>query len=116
MADALDDDEFAIREKATQDLQKPGADARFFLRQSLKTGASNEVRARVRRLVDSLGEKEIEKNFDAAKVRKAVMLVVKLGTEKASEALTDLMRLDRETLVATEARQALDQVRAGKTR
>jgi hypothetical protein len=112
----LDDDPFAVREKATQDLRKMGAEAGAFLRHALSLSPSAEVRARAQRLLQVLDVKEIEKTLDRAKVRKVVMLLSSMKTRPARQALNELANLDPETIVATEARRALEALRSSKSK
>jgi WD40 repeat protein len=110
----MDDDAFTVREKASEDLQKLGAEAAYVFRLVLKADPSAEVRRRVRRVLDRFDTKEIEQTFDDAKIRLAVSLLAKEGSEAARKALKKLATLDGESIVARQAREALDKFRTGK--
>jgi WD40 repeat protein len=107
----LDSDTFAVRQKASEELEKLGADAAFALKQALESSTSPEVRLRCLRILDRLSKKALDESISPARVRQAVALLVKLGTPEARKALDELARLDAATLVGREARQALKKMK-----
>jgi WD40 repeat protein len=108
----LDDDDFAVREKASQQLEKLGAEAAFALQRALKGRPSAEVQARARRLLSKMAAKDLPHALDPARVPLAVALLAGLSTPGAVRALEELAGLDRQTLVGQDARRAVEQVRA----
>jgi WD40 repeat protein len=111
---AMDDDSFAVREKATEDVRKMGAEVVYALRLCLKGELPVEVRHRVQRLLNLLDTKKDQQTFDDARVRLAVSLLAKERSGAALRALKELAAVDGETLVAREARQAVEKIRSGK--
>jgi hypothetical protein len=112
----LDDDSFAVREKAHRRLEKLGADAVHILRRTLTADASAEVRARIRRLLARIDPKETQKALNPARARLAVTLLVKLGTPAARRALEELAREEPDSPAGKQARLALEQMPGGKSK
>jgi WD40 repeat protein len=103
----LDDDDFAVREKATAALEKLGLGVAFALQRAAEDGASPEVRVRARRLLAKFDAKDLQKVLSPDRARMAVELLVGLGGPASRRALEELAELDRHTLVGQEARRAL---------
>jgi hypothetical protein len=107
----LDDDDFEAREKATEGLHKLGVEAVFYLRQAAKEGAQLEVKTRARRLLDRIDASAPLKVLHPDQVRKTMGVLAELGP-LAHPALEELARLNRQGLVAQEARRVLAAIRA----
>jgi WD40 repeat protein len=109
----LDDDDFDVREKASAELGKLGVDAALALRRLLERRPSPEARARARRLLARIPEGDLKRVMNPGWVRRAVGVLRRLATPAARRALEELAERDRRTLVGQEARQAVEQLRAG---
>jgi WD40 repeat protein len=110
----LDADRFAVRQKASDELEELGAGAVFALKRALESAPSAEVRARCQRILRRLGKKAVDEPINPARARQAVALLVKLNTPEARKALRELAQLNAETLVGREARQGLKKLKPGR--
>jgi RNA polymerase sigma factor (sigma-70 family) len=102
----LDDDDFAVREKASSELEKLGSGAESELKKVLADGTpSAEVRSRVTILLDRLSGKA----DSGAKLRRdrAMELLELLGTSDARKFLETLAKGAPEAAQTEEARAAL---------
>ncbi len=107
----LDNEDFARRQKAHEELARLGVDAVGVLRRAAEAGPSPEVRLRARQLLDRIDRKELSTALDPARVRQGLLLLLELGTPAAHPALEELARLGPGTLVGREARLVLKQGR-----
>jgi RNA polymerase sigma factor (sigma-70 family) len=97
----LDDDNFATRERATEELEKLGAAAGPALRQALDKAPSAEMRLRIDRLLGKLGKPAT----DPEKLRtlRAVEALELIGTPEARRLLQQLAAGPPEALLTQEA-------------
>jgi RNA polymerase sigma factor (sigma-70 family) len=100
----LDSEEFAVREKATEELEKLGKDAIPVLRDQLKAKPSFEVRQRVERLLE-----KVDPPISREQLRqvRAIHLLEQLGTPDAERLLEALAQGARGTVTTEKARTAL---------
>jgi hypothetical protein len=84
----LDSEEFAVREKAMDDLEKLGEDAETTLRQALKGDLSEEAPARVQKIVDRLSSNSSLSRREP----RAIEVLEHMGTPEAREVLRALAR------------------------
>ena len=100
----LDNDQFAVREKASQELEKLGESARPAFKKALTGKPSAEVQRRVQTLLDKLSA-EIPPP-DQVHVQRAVMVLEQIGTPEAVEALEKLSKGAEGALLTVEAKAA----------
>jgi WD40 repeat protein len=104
----LDSDEFAVRERATREMEKLGAEAEPALRQALAGPLSLEVRRRVERMLRS----PARTRWSAQMLRRlrAVQALERAGTPAARQALAALARGAPDARLTEEARAALERL------
>lgn len=83
----LDDDSFAVRERATRELAEAGADAADALHAALANNLSPEARRRIKPLVDRLQKGSNPKRLRALR---AIEVLERIGSPPAKELLHDL--------------------------
>jgi hypothetical protein len=101
----LDDDDFAVRQKATVELARLGAAAEPALRGALEKSASAEVRRRAELLLGKL--QGGLPPADRVRELRAVELLEQIGTPEARRVLEGLARPGSDGWLAQEARLAL---------
>jgi WD40 repeat protein len=109
---ALDAEDFEARERAQKDLAAAGAEAAAGLREALQTTRSEEVRRRVRELLQRIPEGEVPPGW--LRGVRAVEVLECLGSPEARGLLQELARKAGEPRVAQEARDSLSRLGAGK--
>jgi RNA polymerase sigma factor (sigma-70 family) len=110
IADLDDDEQFAVREKATRELEKLGRLARPALQQVLAGSPSPEVRRRVERALQR-GE-ELVLSPEELRGWRAVEVLEHIGTADARDVLDRLGRQGPDTsLLCRDARAALERLR-----
>src|SRR5262249_37178392 len=107
----LDDDRFAVRQKATQELEKMSEFGAPVLRQVLQGRPSLEVRRRVERILEQV-EKRRGPDFpsDWLRVLRTIEVLEKIGNAEARQVLESLGREVPELQLAREARAALERL------
>jgi RNA polymerase sigma factor (sigma-70 family) len=108
----LDDDEFAVREKATRELEKLGPLARPALRQVLAGRPSAEVRLRAMKLLKKA--EQVLPTTEQLRGGRAIEVLEQIGTAAARKALERLARQGPNVLLADDARAALGRLRRRK--
>jgi hypothetical protein len=99
----LDDDSFAVRERASRELARRGTLVRASLERVLAGKPPLEVHRRVRRLLARLSPEVCEERAGL----RAVRVLEEIGTPAAREALAALARGEADGLLRREARAAL---------
>jgi RNA polymerase sigma factor (sigma-70 family) len=101
----LDDESFAVREKASGELARLGKLAEPALRQALKANPSTEVARRVGELLEKLEKK----GFDPASLRlvRIIEVLERLGTPEAGRLLESLAKRTPEAPLGQEAKASL---------
>jgi RNA polymerase sigma factor (sigma-70 family) len=109
----LDDDAFAVRERASAELGRLGELARPALRQALKAGPSAEVRRRAERL---LGKPPAGPGPEDLRALRAAEALERVGTAEARGVLKALAGGPAEARLTREARESLERLarRAGR--
>jgi RNA polymerase sigma factor (sigma-70 family) len=104
----LDSDQFAVREKASAELEKLGEIAEPALRKALKGEPSVELRRRVERLLETL--EQARDQLPTAKLRalRAVEALERAGTREARQALEALVKEAAEPWLTRQAQAALE--------
>jgi hypothetical protein len=101
----LDNDEFAVRDRATQELQRLGEQAAAALDQALKQSPSPEARRRMERLLGQL--RGLPPTAELLRALRAVEVLEHVGTPQARELLETLARGTTEARLTQEAKAAL---------
>jgi RNA polymerase sigma factor (sigma-70 family) len=104
----LDEDDFAVRDRASEELAKLGAAAESALRETLKATASAEVRQRVTQLLDKLAGGD-DPN-EARRLLRVIALLEQIGTPEARRLLEKAGRTDPDSPPAQDARAALERL------
>ena len=99
----LDSDAFAVREKASQELEKLGEQAEPILRKALAGGLSPEVQRRVEAILAKLAAPTPEKQ----RTLRAVMVLEQIGSPEAKDLLETLSKGAEGALLTEEAKAAL---------
>lgn len=112
----LDSDPFAVREKATAELEKLGPAALHAMRKALDGKPNLETRRRLEPLIEKLEREEWPTSGERLRICRALEVLERAGTPEASEVLTALANGApgaRQTLEAKAALQRLAQRPAG---
>lgn len=108
----LDDDQFAVREKASQELKRQGHVVETILRDAAGQSQSPEVRRRLKVLLQGLKQPDkTEAALDPPHVRMAVALLEKIATPASRKTLEELARGPAEAVVTREVRSTLDRLK-----
>jgi WD40 repeat protein len=107
----LDSDEFAVRDKASMELEKLGDQAEAALNKALAETASIEVQARVMRLLDKLSATSGER----LRRQRGLEVLEHIGTAEAREVLEALAKGDPEATLTEEARAAVKRLDKQRT-
>jgi hypothetical protein len=101
----LDDEEFAVRAKATEHIRNLGREAEGALRKALRDNPSFEVRRRVRELLDRIAEEP----FSPQQLReaRAVEVLEYIATPEARKLLGKLTEGEPEARLTQEAKASL---------
>jgi hypothetical protein len=108
----LDDDDFAVREKATAELEKLGLEALARLRRSLDRPISLEARRRAERLVEKL--KTAKPTAEQKRLQGALLVFELIATAEARKVLEEASRGSAGAWLAPEAQAALKRLAARK--
>ena len=103
----LDKDEFAVREKASQELEQLGELVRPALQKALTGQPSAEVRQRVETLLAKLSTPAPEH----LRIQRAVMVLEQIGTPEARQLLETLSKGAEGALLTEESRAALKRIK-----
>jgi RNA polymerase sigma factor (sigma-70 family) len=106
----LDDDTFAVRVKARQELRKLGVVAEPALRQALEKAASVEVRRRLEELLAAVAEQEKCPSGEVLRGLRAVEALEQIGTREAQQVLQTLTAGAPASPLTREAHVALDRL------
>jgi RNA polymerase sigma factor (sigma-70 family) len=106
----LDNEVFAVREKATQALEELGASAEGGLRRALAARPSPEVTRRLKQLLDKL------ERVDQFWVPRGVEVLERIGTREAQRVLEAMASGMPESRLTGEAKAALARLEKRKTR
>ena len=87
----LDDDQFSVRKRATEELARMGALAEPALRQALAETVNEEVRARVKKLLQPLDGPQ-ERTGEVLRKLRAVHVLARIASPKARTVLRKLSR------------------------
>ncbi|OAI39995.1 hypothetical protein AYO40_00875 [Planctomycetaceae bacterium SCGC AG-212-D15] len=96
----LDSDDFALRQKATQELERQGKTALPYLRQALRDPASLEKTARLRKL---LAQAEGTYSSDELRVLRALTVLERIGNSQGRSVLEALVSGAKDAWLTEEA-------------
>jgi hypothetical protein len=105
----LDNDAFAVREKATQALEELGAPAEGGLRRALAAKPSREVTRRLKEVLDKL------EGMDRYRVPRGVEVLERIGTREAQRVLEAMAKGMPDSRLTGEAKAALARLEKWKT-
>jgi WD40 repeat protein len=105
----LDDDTFAVRDKATKELGRLGASVEDALLRALADSPSLEARHRIQRLLRKLAGQPARMRLQ---VLRGISVLERIRTAKARQALHDLAKASPDTLLGKEAELALQRLGA----
>jgi hypothetical protein len=111
LLDALDHDEFGTREQAVDELTDLGEDVRPVLEKALGDKPSPEVRRRLQRVLDKLGEPKPSPS--QLRLARSVEVLERLGTAEARKVL-EFLAASEQPAVAREAAAALQRLPEAK--
>ena len=100
----LDDNEFAVRQKASQELEQLGEMAQPALQKTLASQPSAEVQRRVEALLNKLTRTMLTP--ERLRIQRAVMVLEQIGTAEAREVLDKLSKGAEGALLTEEAKAA----------
>src|SRR5262249_4932533 len=101
----LDSDEFAVREKAIEDLEKLGAAIEPSLREALKGNLSEDARTRLQQLLSRL-----ESSSVILRGSRALDVLERIGTPEAREVLRSLAKGASQASLTKEAQASLQRL------
>jgi RNA polymerase sigma factor (sigma-70 family) len=107
---ALDRDSFAVREKASRDLESLGARAEPALRQALGKHPSPEARRRLERLLEKLPAAGAAASTRPRGAGLFLAVLEELGTPEARQALQELAKGPADATVTHQAQVALERL------
>jgi WD40 repeat protein len=112
----LDSDQFQVREKASRELEKLGADAAFALRVVLEGEPSAEVRQRIQTILDKLKRSaDKDPGSDPRSVWLSLAVLEEIGTPAARQVLEELAKGPAKSQVTRGARAALGRLAKRRT-
>ena len=106
----LDSDEFAMREKAADELDKLGERAAGAVRQALAGRPSAEPRRRLEALLDKQAAEEWGPSADRLRSVRALEVLERVSTPEAKKLLAELAKGAPEAWLTREAKAALDRI------
>jgi WD40 repeat protein len=107
----LDDDQFAVREKAARELERLGPGVEPILRLAAKENPSLEVRRRIQDILAGLKKADKLEVLDPVRVRVAVTILEKIDTPESRRTIEELARGPAEACVTRESRAALERMK-----
>jgi hypothetical protein len=105
----LDDDRYAVREKATADLERIVKVAEPALRKALDNRPSLEVQRRIEKILDRLKDR-LAWPQERLRLLRTVEILEKIGTPEARRGLEDLARRAADVELKQEAKASLERL------
>jgi hypothetical protein len=109
----LDSEQFAVREKATQELEKMAEVVEPALQKALDKKPPPEARRRIKGLLDRLRAERLNPPAERLRIVRAVEVLERIGDTEARRVLSGLARGAPEAQLTIEAKTALE--RLGQT-
>jgi WD40 repeat protein len=109
----LDDDNFAIREKASADLETMVKWAEPALRQALANDPSLEVQKRIEKILEKL-KKGVPWTQERLRLTRVIEILEKIGSRQAEQELEKLAKAAPDAEIRTEANLALERLQKQK--
>jgi WD40 repeat protein len=110
LIDQMNDDQFSVRERATQQVAELGEGADPFLRLALEETNSAEVRHRIRRLLNDLSGKPLVVDQNQQRALRGIQVLEGVGDERAREVLERLATGEPAARMTHEAKNALERI------
>jgi WD40 repeat protein len=107
---ALDDDVFAVRERASRDLEGLGPEAALPLQLALQGSPSAEARMRIEKALGKIKTPQGKPDFQPRSVWLALAVLEEIGTADARRVLEELAKGPAKAVVTREARAALERL------
>jgi WD40 repeat protein len=107
LVEQMNDDQFSVRERATQQVADLGEGADPYLRLALEEASSAEVRHRIRRLLGDLSGKPLMVDSNQQRALRAIQVLEQVGDEQAREVLAQLATGEPAARMTQEAKSAL---------
>ena len=104
----LDDKQFAVREKAAEELEKLGQSAEPAAQKAFESHPSPEVRRRAEQLLQKL--RGPITSPEMLRVSRSMMVLEQIGAPEAEAVLKELAKGDPEARLTREAKAALDRL------
>jgi HEAT repeat protein len=104
----LDDDEYSVREHATQELMKAGKAVEKAVRDALKKSPSAEARRRLEVILEKLGPAALPP--EVLRASRAVEVLEQIGTAEARKVLETLAKGKTDEALARDAKGALERL------
>jgi hypothetical protein len=105
LIEELDDDSFAVRERATEELERPGCEAEPALRKKLAQRPSPEVRRRIEAILTKLEERAV--SGKSLRLLRGLEALEGIGTPEARQALEKLAAGPADAWLTQEAKASL---------
>src|SRR5262249_25231812 len=109
LLDGLDSDQFAVRKRASAELERLGELAAPALRKAMEGEPSAEARRRIEELLEKLDK--IAPQGELLRSHRAIEVLELIGTAEAKAALRDLAKGAAGASVTRAAKEALDRLR-----
>jgi hypothetical protein len=110
LIDQMNDDQFSVRERATQQVAELGEGADPFLRLALEDTNSAEVRHRIRRLLNDLSSKPLVVDQNQQRALRGIQVLEEVGDEQARDVLERLATGEPAARMTQEAKSALERI------
>jgi hypothetical protein len=105
----LDNDEFAVRERADKELLKAGNQAKALMQDALEANPSLEQKRRLQRILQVLSKGGVDP--ETLLTVRGVMVVEQIGSPKAQELLREWAKGAAEARLTREAKAALERLK-----
>jgi WD40 repeat protein len=110
LVEQMNNDQFSVRERATQQVAELGEGADPFLRLALDETNSAEVRHRIRRLLNDLSGKPLVVDQNQQRALRGIQVLEEVGNEQACEVLERLATGEPAARMTQEAKSALARI------
>jgi HEAT repeat protein len=107
----LDSEQFAVREKATTELEKLGEAALHALRKAIEDRPPLETRRRVEQLIEKQEREEWKSSPEGRRMRRAVEVLERIGTAEARRVLATLAKGAPGAWLTLDAKAALQRLK-----
>jgi WD40 repeat protein len=106
----LDSDQFPVRVKAQEELEKLGEAAEPALQKAAEQPASAEVARQLKRLLDKLKAERLHPGREAVRLARTLEVLEHMGTTEAREVLQALARGEAKARLTQDAKESLERL------